>query len=144
MFSSLEISPDAIWIFAQKIWWFLIVIGVLISFHEFGHLLAARSVGVRVLKYSLGFGPKLFGRKIGETEYLISAVPLGGYVKLFGEEETDAASPEERQRSFHHKSIPRKMFIVAAGPGFNFLLAFLIFVGGWLLALNCSSRFFRI
>ncbi len=126
-----ELSPDAIWVFAQKVWWFLLVIGVLISFHEFGHLLAARSVGVRVLKYSLGFGPKLFGRKIGETEYLVSAVPLGGYVKLFGEEETDAANSEERARSFHHKSIPRKMFIVAAGPGFNFLLAFLIFVG-WL------------
>lgn len=131
MFSSFEFSPDAIWVFAQRVWWFLVVIGVLISFHEFGHLIAARSVGVRVLKYSLGFGPKLFGRKIGETEYLISAVPLGGYVKLFGEEETDAANPEERHRSFHHKSIPRKMFIVAAGPGFNFLLAFLIFVG-WL------------
>lgn len=131
MFSSFAFSPDAIWVLAQKVWWFLIVIGVLISFHEFGHLLAARSVGVRVLKYSLGFGPKLFGRKIGETEYLISAVPLGGYVKLFGEEETDAANPEERSRSFHHKSVPRKMFIVAAGPGFNFLLAFLIFVG-WL------------
>ncbi len=124
-------SPDAIWVFAQKIWWFLIVLGVLVSFHELGHFLAARWVGVRVLKFSLGFGPKLFGRQIGETEYLVSAVPLGGYVKLFGEEEAEALTPTEKRRSFVHQSLARKMFIVAAGPGFNFLLAYLIFTG-WL------------
>jgi regulator of sigma E protease len=124
-------SPDLIWILTQKVWWFLIVLGVLISFHELGHFLAARWVGVKVLKFSLGFGPKLVGRQIGETEYLISAVPLGGYVKLFGEEEADALTPEDRRRSFAHQTLPRKTFIVAAGPGFNFLLAYLIFTG-WL------------
>jgi regulator of sigma E protease len=116
---------------AQKVWWFLLVLGVLVSFHELGHFLAARWVGVKVLKYSIGFGPKLLGRKIGETEYLISAMPLGGYVKLFGEEETDAISPEDKRRAFTYQSIPKKMFIVAAGPGFNFLLAYVIFAG-WL------------
>ncbi len=131
MYSLIAWSPDAIWVIAQKVWWFLVVLGVLIAFHELGHLMAARWVGVRVLKYSLGFGPKVFGRQIGETEYLISAFPLGGYVKLFGEEEADASSPEERRRSFVHQSLPRKMFIVAAGPGFNFILAYLIFFG-WL------------
>ncbi|MDE3019019.1 MAG: site-2 protease family protein, partial [Nitrospirota bacterium] len=124
-------SPDAIWVLVQKAWWFLLVLGVLVSFHELGHFLAARWIGVKVLKYSIGFGPKLFGRQVGETEYLLSAVPLGGYVKLFGEEETDAVTPEEQKRSFVHQPLLSKMAIVAAGPGFNFLLAYLIF-SGWL------------
>ncbi len=124
-------SPDVIWVLTQKLWWFLIVLGVLVSFHELGHFLAARWVGVRVLKFSLGFGPKLLGRQVGETEYLVSAVPLGGYVKLFGEDEAEALTPDEQRRSFAHQPLLRKMLIVAAGPGFNFLLAYLIFAG-WL------------
>lgn len=131
MLSAFTWSPDTVWVVTQKIWWFLIVLGVLVSFHELGHFLAARWVGVRVLKFSLGFGPKLVGRQIGDTEYLVSAVPLGGYVKLFGEEGTEALTAEDRRRSFSHQTIPRKMLIVAAGPGFNFLLAYLIF-SGWL------------
>jgi regulator of sigma E protease len=124
-------SPDAIWVVAQKAWWFLLVLGVLVSFHELGHFLAARWVGVKVLKYSIGFGPKLAGRQVGETEYLISAIPLGGYVKLYGEEESEAVTPEDQRRSFVHQPLLSKMAIVAAGPGFNFLLAYLIFAG-WL------------
>jgi regulator of sigma E protease len=115
----------------QKVWWFLVVLGVLVAFHELGHFLAARWVGVKVLKFSLGFGPKLFGRQVGETEYLVSAVPLGGYVKLFGEDESEALTPEDRKRSFAHQSLSGKVLIVAAGPGFNFLLAYVIFFG-WL------------
>src|SRR5438093_2554739 len=130
-FNLFALSPDAVWGFSQTAWWFLVMIGILVSFHELGHFLAARWVGVKVLKFSLGFGPKLAGRQIGETEYLVSAVPLGGYVKLFGEEEADALTPEDRRRSFAHQRLPRKAFIVAAGPGFNFLLAYLIFTG-WL------------
>ncbi|HET8580044.1 MAG TPA: RIP metalloprotease RseP [Nitrospiraceae bacterium] len=128
-FNLFALSPDAVWSFSQTAWWFLVMIGILVSFHELGHFLAARSVGVRVLKFSLGFGPKLIGRRIGETEYLVSAVPLGGYVKLFGEEEADALTPEDKRRSFAHQRLLSKMFIVAAGPGFNFLLAYLIFTG---------------
>lgn len=124
-------SPDTIWLLLQKAWWFLVVLGVLVAFHELGHFLAARWVGVKVLKFSLGFGPKLFGRQVGETEYLVSAVPLGGYVKLFGEEETEAVTPDDRRRSFVHQSLFGKILIVAAGPGFNFILAYLIFAG-WL------------
>ncbi len=131
MLSTWALAPDAIWVFTQKLWWFLIVLGVLVSFHELGHFLAARWVGVKVLKFSLGFGPKLIGRQVGETEYLVSAVPLGGYVKLFGEDETEALTSEEQKRSFSHQTLPRKMLIVSAGPGFNFLLAYLIFAG-WL------------
>lgn len=124
-------SPDTLLAIMQKAFWFVVVLGVLIAFHEFGHFLMARWVGVRVLKFSLGFGPKLAGRQVGETEYLVSAVPLGGYVKLFGEEESDAISPEEQRRSFSHQKLWSKMLIVAGGPGFNFLLAYLIFAG-WL------------
>jgi regulator of sigma E protease len=124
-------SPDAIWLVTQKVWWFLVVLGVLVAFHELGHFLAARWVGVKVLKFSLGFGPKLIGRQMGETEYLISAVPLGGYVKLFGEDETEAITQEEKKRSFSHKPLASKMLVVAAGPGFNFILAYFIFTG-WL------------
>ncbi len=124
-------SPDTILAVAQKAFWFVVVLGVLVAFHEFGHFLMARWVGVRVLKFSLGFGPKLIGRQVGETEYLVSAVPLGGYVKLFGEEESDATSPEEQKRSFAHQNLWNKVLIVFGGPGFNFLLAYLIFAG-WL------------
>lgn len=127
MASVLAWSPDSVWLLLQKTWWFLVVLGILVAFHELGHFLAARWVGVKVLKFSLGFGPKLLGRQVGETEYLVSAIPLGGYVKLFGEEETEAITPEDRRRSFAHQSLWGKVLIVAAGPGFNFILAYLIF-----------------
>ncbi len=120
-------SPDAIFVFGQKLWWFLIVLGVLVTFHEYGHFLAARWVGVKVLKFSIGFGPRLVGRQVGDTEYVISAVPLGGYVKMFGEEGAETISEEEQKVSFLHQSLPHKMLIVAAGPGFNFILSYLIF-----------------
>ena len=131
MMFALTWSPDTLWILMQKAWWFLVVLGVLVAFHELGHFLAARWVGVKVLKFSLGFGPKLFGRQVGETEYLLSAVPLGGYVKLFGEDDTEATTAEDRRRSFAHQHLWGKVLIVAAGPGFNFILAYLIFAG-WL------------
>lgn len=131
MTSAFAWSPDTLWLLLQKAWWFLVVLGVLVAFHELGHFLAARWVGVKVLKFSIGFGPKIFGRQVGETEYLVSAVPLGGYVKLFGEDETEATTPDDRRRSFSHQDLWGKVLIVAAGPGFNFILAYLIFAG-WL------------
>jgi regulator of sigma E protease len=131
VFMAFTWSPDTVWLLLQKTWWFLVVLGVLVAFHELGHFLAARWVGVKVLKFSLGFGPKLFGRQIGETEYLLSAIPLGGYVKLFGEDETEATTQEDRARSFAHQGLWGKVLIVAAGPGFNFILAYFIFAG-WL------------
>ena len=126
-FSALTLSPDSLWLLMQKTWYFLIALGILVAFHELGHFLAARWVGVKVLKFSLGFGPKLVGRQVGETEYLVSAIPLGGYVKLFGEDEAEAITPEDRRRSFVHQNLWGKVLIVAAGPGFNFILAYLIF-----------------
>ncbi|NQU12858.1 MAG: RIP metalloprotease RseP [Desulfobacteraceae bacterium] len=116
---------------------FVIVLGILIFFHELGHFLVAKYFGVRVLKFSLGFGPKLVGKKIGETEYLISIFPLGGYVKMLGEDgdETDEPlSPEEKMKSFSNKHVLKRIAIVAAGPIFNLLLALVIFCGFYLVA----------
>jgi regulator of sigma E protease len=105
----------------------IVLLGVLIFAHELGHFLMAKRSGVGVLKFSLGFGPKILGKKIGETEYLLSAVPLGGYVKLLGESDLEGLSEEEQKRSFSKQSILKRVLIVAAGPAFNFLLAIVIF-----------------
>ena len=109
---------------------FLVVLGVLIFFHELGHFLVAKHFGIKVLKFSLGFGPKVLGKKIGETEYLISAIPLGGYVKMLGEsddKEEDPILPEDEAKSFSHKPTIQRIAVVAAGPMFNLLLALIIF-----------------
>ena len=107
---------------------FIVLLGILIFAHEFGHFLAARVTGVGVLKFSLGFGPKIFGKKIGETEYVLSWIPLGGFVKLLGESGNEELSPEDEKRSFCKQSVWKRILIVLAGPSFNFLLAVLIFI----------------
>ncbi len=105
----------------------VVVLGVLIFFHELGHFLVARLFGVGVEKFSLGFGPRLIGRKIGITDYRISAIPLGGYVKMVGEEPGADIDPADIPISFTHKHVFKRILIVAAGPFFNLLLAVLIF-----------------
>ena len=107
--------------------WAVILFGLLIFFHELGHFILAKLVGVKVLKFSLGFGPKMIGKKIGETEYLISAFPLGGYVKPLGEEPGEELTEEEKPRAFTYQPVWKRMAIVLAGPVFNLVLAFLIF-----------------
>src|ERR1700752_657633 len=116
---------------------FLFVLTIVVFFHELGHFLVARWAGVKVLTFSLGFGPELVGffDRHG-TRWKISAVPLGGYVKFFGDD-TEASTPsaetlanmteEERAGSFHHKKVGPRAAIVAAGPIANFLLAIVIF-----------------
>lgn len=106
---------------------FVIVIGVLVFCHELGHFLAARLCRVGVDVFSLGFGPKLFSRRYGRTEYCISAVPLGGYVKMVGEEPGTVLDPADESLSFNRKSLLQKTIIVGAGPAFNFFLALFIF-----------------
>lgn len=113
---------------------FIFVLGVLVFVHEFGHFLFAKLFRVRVLKFSLGFGGKLVGRKWGETEYLISAFPLGGYVKMFGEHQGEEIGPEEEPRSFSHKAVWQRFCIVAGGPVFNLLFAVVLFFGMFLIA----------
>jgi regulator of sigma E protease len=106
---------------------FLIVLGILIFFHEFGHFLIARLFGVGVEKFSLGFGPRLIGKTIGLTDYRLSLVPLGGYVKMVGEEPDEELDARLVPLSFTHKSVLKRFLIVFAGPFFNILLAVLIF-----------------
>ncbi|RLB41439.1 MAG: RIP metalloprotease RseP [Deltaproteobacteria bacterium] len=115
---------------------FILVLGILIFFHELGHFLVAKYFNVKVLKFSLGFGNKLVGKKIGETEYLISSVPLGGYVKLLGEgaEEEQDIPPEDEPRAFNNQHVLKRIAIVSAGPVFNLLLALLIFTLFYLIA----------
>jgi len=106
----------------------IIALGALIFIHELGHFIFAKTFGVGVEKFSLGFGPKIFGMKVGETEYLLSALPLGGYVKMVGEGDDAELSEEDRSRSFADKSPLKRIAIVAAGPVFNLLFAWVIFV----------------
>jgi len=104
--------------------YFLIVIGILVFVHEFGHFIMAKRAGVRVEKFSLGMGPKVFGYKKGDTEYVLSWLPLGGYVKMAGEnpdEEPTGAADE-----FQSKSVWQRAKIAATGPLTNIILAFLI------------------
>jgi len=109
----------------------IIMLGILVFVHELGHFCVAKVSGVKVLKFSLGFGPRLVSRKWGETEYMICAVPLGGYVQMLGEgggEEGEKVelSPEDRKRSFAEQPVGRRTAIIAAGPLMNLLLPFVI------------------
>ena len=107
-----------------------VVLGVLIFVHELGHFLVAKRSGVGVLKFSLGFGPKLIGIKRGETEYLLSAFPLGGYVKMIGEDPGDeSAEAADLKRSFSRKGVGTRARIILAGPAANLLLPVAIFWG---------------
>ncbi len=106
---------------------FVIVLGVLIFAHEFGHFLLAKLMGVGVEKFSLGFGPKIVGKKIGMTEYMISSIPLGGYVKMVGEEPDTKLDDSLIPLSFSHKGLLKRSLIVLAGPAFNLLLSVVIF-----------------
>lgn len=106
----------------------IVVLGVLIFVHELGHFLVAKWSGVGVEKFSLGFGPKLFGFRKGETEYLLSAFPLGGYVKMVGESDESELTAEQRLRSFLGKPPLVRIAIVAAGPLFNLLFAWLLVI----------------
>lgn len=106
---------------------FILVLGVLIFVHEFGHFLLAKLFGVKVLKFSLGFGSKVVSRQWGETEYMISAVPLGGYVKMYGEGGDEDVVEADRDRSFGAKPVWQRFFIVFGGPFFNLLFAVLLF-----------------
>ena len=104
-----------------------ILLGILIFVHELGHFLLAKWAGVKVLKFSLGFGPKIVGKTIGETQYLISAFPLGGYVKLLGEDPDEEVDEAELHRSFPAQSLLKRLGILAAGSLFNIVFAALLF-----------------
>ena len=113
----------------QSVVTFVIVLAVLIFVHELGHFLVARWNKVRVLTFAIGFGPTIWSTTRGETEYALKAVPLGGYVKMFGEDPDEELSNEDRAVSFAHKSVGQRAAIVFAGPLFNLLTAAVIFCG---------------
>lgn len=122
----------------------IVMLGVLVFVHELGHFCVAKLSGVKVLKFSLGFGPRLFAKQWGETEYLICAVPLGGYVQMFGEgggEQGESAemTEDERQRSFAHKPLSNRTAIVAAGPIMNLALPFLLLPLTFLIGVNLPA-----
>lgn len=138
--------------FLDSIYSFVILLGVLIFVHEFGHFIVAKKLGIKVIRFSLGFGPVLLRKKMGETEYVLSVIPLGGYVKMHGDEgssslegeECDAAQPdtdtdgEESEaadsddevvdvaRSFSHRPVMQRIAIVAAGPVMNLVTGFVL------------------
>jgi regulator of sigma E protease len=118
--------------FLGSIWWLMVALGLLITFHEFGHYWVARRMGVRVLRFSIGFGKKLWSRQGRDgTEYVIAAIPLGGYVKMLDEREGEVAASELGQ-AFNRKSVWARIAIVAAGPVFNLIFTLLAF---WLMFL---------
>lgn len=114
---------------------FVVAIGVLVTIHEFGHYWVARKMGVKVLRFSVGFGKPLWTKKAGidQTEYVLASIPLGGYVKMLDEREAEVAE-DELDRAFNRKSVWRRFAIVAAGPVFNFIFAivayYLIYLAG--------------
>ena len=112
----------------------IVVLGLLIFVHELGHFLACKRVGVGVLKFSLGFGPVLFSRRYGDTDYCLSAIPLGGYVKMIGQED-DGSEPDPvlaaQPNSFAVKPLWARALIVVAGPLGNLIFAALLLsIGG--------------
>ena len=115
-----------------SIFWFLVATSLLVTFHEFGHYWVARRCGVKVLRFSIGLGRPLWARRgKGGTEYVIAAIPLGGYVKMLDEREAEVEASELAQ-SFNRKPLPQRMAIVAAGPIFNLAFALAAF---WLMLL---------
>lgn len=117
----------------------IVTLGVLIAFHEFGHFWVARRLGVKVLRFSVGFGKPLWLRRggIDNTEYAIAAIPLGGYVRMLDEREADVP-PEERHRAFNRQSVWVRIAIVIAGPLFNFIFAILAFSAIYMIGVNAT------
>jgi regulator of sigma E protease len=113
----------------QNVHWFILLIGALVTFHELGHFLVAKAFNVKVLRFSLGMGPRLLAVRRGETEYTVSLLPLGGYVKMLGDVPGAEIPADEAARAFSNKPVWQRTFIVAAGPMANFLLALIVYFG---------------
>jgi regulator of sigma E protease len=120
----------------QNFHWFILFIGALVFFHELGHFLVAKACQVKVLRFSFGFGPKLFGFVRGETEYRVSALPLGGYVKMLGDVPGVEIAAEDEARAFSNRPLWQRAAVVVAGPACNFALAFAIY---WAIGLGTQT-----
>ena len=125
------ISPDTPFEYLVAILAFIVAIGVLVSVHEFGHFWVARRMGIRVLRFSIGFGRPLWKRTSAKdaVEYVVAAIPLGGYVKLLDEREGNV-SPEEAPRAFNRQPVWKRVAVLLAGPAFNLIFAVLLY---WVL-----------
>src|SRR5580704_15366900 len=113
--------------FAWYLLWFIVAVSLLVTVHEFGHFWVARRLGFKVLRFSVGFGKTLW-RRVGAvdgTEYIIAAVPLGGYVKMLDEREGPVA-PEELHRAFTRRPHWQRIVVLLAGPAFNIIFAVLL------------------
>jgi regulator of sigma E protease len=112
--------------FIGSVWWMIVSLGLLVTFHEFGHYWVGRLCGVKILRFSVGFGRPLWSRRDRHgTEFAIAAIPLGGYVKFLDEREVEV-HPHERGQAFNHKTVWQRIAIVAAGPIANLLLCILL------------------
>ncbi len=124
---------DAILNFLPYIGWVILALSILVFIHELGHFLAAKLFGMRVEQFSIGFPPKVIGKQIGETEYRIGAIPLGGYVKISGmvDESLDTAelASEPKPWEFRAKPVWQRIIVICAGVVFNIVLAIAIFIG---------------
>ncbi len=124
-----------------SVWWLIVTLGVLITFHEFGHFVVARRCGVKVQRFSIGFGKALWSRRDRHgTEFVIAAIPLGGYVKMLDEREGEVA-PEELDQAHNRKPVGQRMAISAAGPVFNLIFAVFAF---WLVLVIGKADFLPI
>lgn len=110
---------------------FIVAISILVAVHEFGHYIVAKKLGVKILRFSIGFGKPLWSKRFGkdQTEFVIAALPFGGYVKMLDKRETDVAE-DEIHREFTHQSVWTRIAIVVAGPAFNFIFAIVAY---WLM-----------
>ena len=105
---------------------YLVALGVLVTFHEFGHYWVARRCGVKVLRFSIGFGTPLVAWRRGDTEWALAPIPLGGYVKMLDEREA-AVPADQRHQAFNRQTVGKRMAIVVAGPVANLLLAVVLY-----------------
>jgi len=119
---------------------FAVILAVLILAHEFGHFIVAKAFGIRVDEFGLGFPPKLWGKKFGETEYTINAIPFGGFVRIFGENPSeDPSSQKGNGRSFAHKPKLVQSAVLLAGVTFNILLAWILLSAGLMAGMPASE-----
>jgi regulator of sigma E protease len=112
---------------------FILLLGGLIFVHELGHFLVAKAFRVKVEKFAIGFGPALLRRRVGETEYLIAALPLGGYVKMLGEQPGETLPDAERARAFNHQPVWRRVSIASAGPAMNLVFPIVVLAAVYMI-----------
>src|SRR3989344_4879144 len=120
---------------------FLIILAILVLVHEFGHFIVAKMCGIRVDEFGLGFPPRIFSVKLGETRYTLNLIPFGGFVKIFGENShVESLSEADKSRSFIHKNRFIQAMVLVAGVAFNMIFAWLVISLGFSIGLPSSAK----